>query len=209
MFRKDYFFSSFQKTLKVITWIDNMLIVSQNLANYGMALPKDTIFRFNLAWIDSIDSLENLLQKHSEHKILLDLPVNRVKPPGNNFTLDDLIPIIQNNHHIKYFAISNVESAEDIQNYVKLIPKDVIIIPKIENQAGILNLQEIIKSIQSNEKIVMLDHDDLFSSLVKNNESTTKFKDCVNQLIDFCEKNKVILLRTRGVIFSDDEKRIT
>ncbi len=74
---------------------------------------------------------------------------------------------------------------------------------------GILNLQEIVKSIQSNEKIVMLDHDDLFSSLIKNNESTTKFKDYVNQLIDFCEKNKVILLRTRGVIFSDDEKRIT
>jgi len=186
-----------------------MIIVSQNLASYGMSLPKDAIFRFNLAWIDSIDALENLLQKHSEHKIFLDLPVNRVKPPGNNFTLKDLIPIIQKNHHIKYFAISNVESAEDIQNYVKLLPKDVIIVPKIENQKGISNIQEIIKSIQSNEKIVMLDHDDLFSSLIKNNESTTKFKDYVNQLIDFCEKNKVILLRTRGVIFSDDEKRIT
>jgi len=186
-----------------------MLIVSQNLANYGMPLPKDAIFRFNLAWIDSIDALENLLQKHSKHKIFLDLPVKRIKPPGNNFTLEDLIPIIQKNHNIKYFAISNVESADDIQSYVKSLPKDVVIVPKIENQKGILNLQEIIKSIQSNEKIVMLDHDDLFSSLVRNNESTSKFKYYVNHIIDFCEKNNVILLRTRGVIFSDDEKHIT
>ena len=55
----------------------------------------------------------------------------------------------------------------------------------------------------------MLDHDDLFSSLVRNNEPESKFKEYVRKLIEFCNENNIILLRTVGVIFSDDEKRIT
>ena len=55
----------------------------------------------------------------------------------------------------------------------------------------------------------MLDHDDLFSALTKLNESPDKFKDYINELVEFCKKNNTILLRTIGVIFSDEEKRIT
>jgi len=53
----------------------------------------------------------------------------------------------------------------------------------------------------------MLDHDDLYSSLVKSNKSSS-FKEYVNNLIDFCNENNIILLRTKGVIFGDDEGRI-
>ena len=55
----------------------------------------------------------------------------------------------------------------------------------------------------------MLDHDDLYSSLIKQNESPLKFKDYINNLINFCTTNNVTLLRTIGVVFSDDEKRVT
>ena len=53
----------------------------------------------------------------------------------------------------------------------------------------------------------MLDHDDLFSSIIRKNEDKKSFQEYVRKLIDFCEKENISLLRTVGVMFSDDEKR--
>ena len=50
-----------------------MLIVSQNITNYDMPLPKDAIFRINLAWVNDIDELKIILNKHESHTIFLDL----------------------------------------------------------------------------------------------------------------------------------------
>jgi len=55
----------------------------------------------------------------------------------------------------------------------------------------------------------MLDHDDLFSSIIHNNEDKDNFQEYIKKLIDFCEENNISLLRTVGVVFSDDEKRTT
>ena len=55
----------------------------------------------------------------------------------------------------------------------------------------------------------MLDHDDLFSSIIHNNEDKNSFQKYIRKLIDFCEKENISLLRTVGVMFSDDEKRTT
>jgi hypothetical protein len=55
----------------------------------------------------------------------------------------------------------------------------------------------------------MLDHDDLFSSLIRKNENKDQFKKYIEKLVKFCEENEIGLLRTVGVIFSDDEKRIS
>lgn len=55
----------------------------------------------------------------------------------------------------------------------------------------------------------MLDHDDLFTSILKQNLPIPKFKEYFLKLVDFCEKNNVHLLRTVGVIFSDEEKKIS
>ena len=35
------------------------------------------------------------------------------------------------------------------------------------------------------------------------------FKNYIQKLVDFCDSNKIMLLRTIGVIFSDEEKRIS
>ena len=55
----------------------------------------------------------------------------------------------------------------------------------------------------------MLDHDDLFSSIIRNNEDKNSFQEYVKKLISFCDEENISLLRTVGVMFSDDEKRIT
>ena len=55
----------------------------------------------------------------------------------------------------------------------------------------------------------MLDHDDLYSNLIKNHESPEKFKEYVYILSEFCKKNNIVMLRTVGVIFSDEETRVT
>ena len=186
-----------------------MLIASQNLTNYGVPVPEKTIFRINLAWTNTLDELKNLLQRHNEHDIFVDLPIHRTKPPNNKYTLEEIIPIFKDNPNVKYLAISNVESSNDLKTYLDLLPTSITLVPKIESPIGVQNISNIMDSIPSEQKIAMLDHDDLYSSMLKNNEPSTNFVNYVNDLVDYCTKNNVILLRTIGVIFSDEEKRVT
>jgi len=183
-----------------------MLIISQNLSNYDVITPDDSILRINLAWIDHLDELKRILTLYSDSNIFLDLPIKRTKPPNNKYTLQDISQFFYDYENIKYFAISNVESKLDLAPYLSLIPKNVVLVPKIESEAGIKNIEEIIQNI-GDEKVLMLDHDDLFSSLLKAGKGAEEFQDLIKELIYFCDKNEVRLLRTVGVIFSDDEKR--
>ena len=95
-----------------------MLIASQNLSNHNVNLPQDTIYRINLAWIDDLESLKKILEKHKEHKIFLDLPKNRTKPPNNKYSMNELQPFLQSFQNIKYFAISNIDSAGDLSPFL-------------------------------------------------------------------------------------------
>lgn len=186
-----------------------MLIISQNLSNYNIPIPDDAVFRINLAWVNSMDELEMLLKKHAKHKIFLDLPINRTKPPGNNYSLSDIIPIINKHVNVKFFAVSNVESANDIITYKESLNSKVNIIPKIESPKGIENIQQITDVLDSEDKIIMLDHDDLYSALRSQNIPKEQFPEYIERLTKFCTENSVVLLRTIGVIFSDSEKRIS
>ena len=186
----------------------NMRIFSQNLTNYDIPLPKNSIFRINLAWINSLDELNSLLKKHENSEIFMDLPIGRTKPPNNKYSFDDLVSILNSNKNIRYFAISNVNSSQDLKSFMDTIPKHVSLVPKIESPEGVLNIKGI-TDILGNEKIIMLDHDDLFSNLIKKNENPEKFKDYITSLTEFCQKNDVTLLRTIGVVFSDEETRTT
>ena len=186
-----------------------MLIVSQNISQYSISFPNEVIYRINLAWINNLQELERLLKKHDKQKIFLDLPINRIKPPNNKYSLDDIVSILNSYENIKYFAISNVNNANDLEPYNDLIPKNVTIVPKIESPDGISNVSEIVQAIPGQEKILMLDHDDLFSALTKLAEPPSNFKNYINELVEFCKENNITLLRTIGVIFSDEEKRIT
>ena len=186
-----------------------MRIISQNVTNFGIEVSKDTIFRINLAWCSSVKQLRDILDAHKNNSIFLDLPIKRIKPPNNKYTLDDLIPVISSYNQIRYFAISNVESPDDLEDYIQKIPANIILVPKIESPTAIQNISEIVNAIPTDEKILMLDHDDLFSKIIKNNGVVDDFKKYIQKLVDYCNLNKIILLRTIGVIFSNEEKRIS
>jgi len=186
-----------------------MRIMSQNLITCGIPIPDDAILRINLAWCDNLEELKSILNRCTKNSIFLDLPLGRIKPPNNKYSLEELIPIIQSNKLVRYLAVSNVESASDLKKYIEILPKRIIIVPKIESPNAVSNIKEITNALNGKEKIVMLDHDDLFTNLKKNKESETKFPELVRNLINYCNKNNVILLRTIGVIFSDEEKRIS
>ena len=187
----------------------NLLLISQNVFSYDLSLPKDAILRINLAWCNSLDYLKSVLDTHKEFVFFIDLPVSRIKPPNNKYSLEDLIPIIESRKQIRYFAVSNVESKNDLQPFLEKLPSYVNIVPKIESLTAVLNIKEICNSLKTEKKIVMLDHDDLFSSIIRNNENKSRFQEYIKKLIDFCSENNISLLRTVGVVFSDDEKRIT
>ena len=185
-----------------------MLIISQNLTNYDIEIPHDAIFRVNLAWVNNLKELEDILGKHRSHKIFLDLPTNRTKPPNNKYDIDDLIPIMKSNPNIKYFAVSNINSLDDLEIYFNIIPKHVTIVPKIESVKGVSNIKQITDAL-ADDKIIMFDHDDLYSSIIKSKQPISKFLECFNRLAEHCNEQNVVLLRTIGVVFGDQEKKIT
>ena len=186
-----------------------MILISQNMENYNLTLPKEAILRINLAWCNSLKELEIKLAKNKKSEFFIDLPVGRIKPPNNSYSLDDMIPIIEANPCIKYLAVSNVENKNDLQPFLEKLPDYINIVPKIESQKAVLNIKEICDSLKTEKKIIMLDHNDLFSSIIHNNEDKNKFQEHIKSLIDFCNANSISLLRTVGVVFSDDEKRTT
>ena len=173
-----------------------------------MDIPQHAVFRVNLAWINDLKELEVILEKHKTHKIFLDLPTNRTKPPNNKYDITELSPIINSHQNIKYFAISNINSLDDLEIYFDIIPKHVTIVPKIESVKGVSNIKQITDAL-ADDKIIMFDHDDLYSSIIKSKQPTSKFLECFNKLAKHCNENNVILLRTIGVVFGDQEKKIT
>ena len=187
-----------------------MLLISQNVKNhYNFKLPDDVVLRINLAWCNSLDELKKIISNTNDFKLFLDLPQGRIKPPNNKYSLDEMVPILESNPQIKYFAVSNVEGKKDLDPFLEKIPKNIIIVPKIESPNAVDNIKEIFESLRDNKKMMMLDHDDLFSSIIKQNIDKNQFEIYIQRLAEFCNKNNVLLLRTVGVMFSDDEKRIT
>ena len=187
-----------------------MLLISQNIKNhYNLEFPDDVVLRINLAWCNNLEELKEKLSNEKNAKFFLDLPQGRIKPPNNKYSLEEMIPILESNKQIKYFAVSNVEGKNDLQPFLDKLPDHINIVPKIESPNAILNIKEICDALKTEKKVVMLDHDDLFSSIIRKNENKNNFQKYIRKLIDFCEKENISLLRTVGVMFSDDEKRTT
>ena len=72
-----------------------MLLISQNIESYNIKLPENTVFRINMAWCNSLKELESKLNKNKEMKFFIDLPIGRIKPPNNKYTLDEIFNILQ------------------------------------------------------------------------------------------------------------------
>ena len=57
-----------------------------------------------------------------------------------------------------------------------VVAASVSIVPKIESPKGVQNINEICNALKTNEKAVMLDHDDLFSNIIRNNQDKSTFR---------------------------------
>ena len=63
----------FGKNKYPLEFLNILIISSQNLANYDLNLPENTIFRINMAWCDSIEQFENILNKHKNNYFFIHL----------------------------------------------------------------------------------------------------------------------------------------
>jgi hypothetical protein len=180
-----------------------MLLMSYNLIQFDI-IPDWATIRINLAWHNTVKNLCQVL-RHIDKRgndVFLDFPSGRTKPPNKLIKLEYLAQIFHQFKNIKYFSISNVENKQDIGWLSHYVPPFINIVPKIESIRGIVNIKEIINSLEE-PKIIMIDHDDLYKDLLMNKiDGTTMYACYINPLKRLCTKNNVEVLQTSGVVFS-------
>lgn len=180
---------------------DQIMLVSQNLSK-SINFSKDTIMRINLAWISSKDTLFKLLEE-IDHDVFIDFPEGRIKPPSNSFLVEDIKPLITIFSNIRYIGVSNIETDYRIQFYKNIFDSQVQIVPKIETIKGIKNIKQISKSLSYDNKIIMLDHEDLFTDVNNQGHSSKYFTSLVDELVNYSRTHNLTLLRAKGIIFSN------
>lgn len=182
-----------------------IIVVSQNLLRYNIDIPSNAVLRVNLAWHEDLNSVKELLEEYESWRIFLDVPIGRKKPPNFEHNFKDIIKLIEEFSNIEYVAISNVENCDDVEHFQSLF-KNIKIVPKIETYTGIENCDEIIAALNYFPAILMLDHQDLYSDLIKLNDEKN-YLNIVKVLVAVCIKMDAQLLRTIGVIFSTEERK--
>ena len=175
-----------------------MIVISNYVQSTGMNYPEDAVIRINVAWIESSEALEQIMQSLSGRKIWLDYPTGRTKPPQPKFSLDETIEFTKR-YNVHYFAFSNAEDTLIIEEIRRKVPTNVVLVPKIETINGIGNLAEIMRAAKT--KIVMLDKEDLYTD-VKGNQ--VEFYRLVEQCRKKCKELDATCLELKGVVFGHD-----
>jgi citrate lyase beta subunit len=168
-------------------------------------IPDDAVIRINLAWEFSLDQLREdlrFIQEIGPYDVWLDDPVGRKKPPNNRYTIDELTQIVQEFPQVKYIAVSNVESPQDLQAYLRAFP-DCNIVPKIESRQAIFNLGMILRALPEEDRYLMLDREDLFSDFIRKGKPSDGFLDTVQHVHDLARGQKTQVLELKGVVFSE------
>lgn len=175
-----------------------MIIISNNALKYFDNLPKNLVVRVNTAWVNTVKELEILLE-NSTNSIYLDYAKGRTKYPRPKIKLKSLIKLANKMPRVDYFAISNSENPNKLSSIANELNPRIIIVPKIESIKGIKNLKSICKAART--KIIMLDKEDLYTSLKNNDRS---FRVWFNRLNKKAKENNIKILRLQGVIFDYD-----
>lgn len=183
---------------------NRIIVVSQNLLKYNIDVPLDAVLRVNLAWHENLGSVRELLEEYEAYNIFLDVPIGRKKPPNFKHGFKEVTKLIDEFSNVEYVAISNVENCDDVRHFQRDIFKRVKIVPKIETFDGVYNCDEIIGALNYFPVVLMLDHQDLYSDLVKLGREKD-YLSTVRMLTAICRKMDAQLLRTIGVIFSTEE----
>ncbi len=172
-----------------------MLVVSNHCYD-SIGSPADAVIRCNLAWSKDRDDAERTVSQLRGHKIFLDFPQGRTKPPKPVVTLDEAIALA-NKYEVDFFAVSNVESPYSLLGIRSLLKESIEICPKIETKRGVAAMSQIIKKV--GVKYIMLDKDDLFVDVGHDNKA---FEAWVQQARNHAAFEKVYLLELTGVVFS-------
>lgn len=135
-----------------------MLVISNNLIG-KMPIEEDTIIRINLAWVD-YEAAQAIISS-SKHKIYLDYPDGRKKPPRGKISLTEAIQL-SDNPNVKYFAVSNCEDVWKLKGIINELPKHIEFVPKIETEIGVNNMSDM-EAIGI--KTFMLDKEDLYTDV--------------------------------------------
>jgi hypothetical protein len=176
-----------------------MLILSNNLRKH-IEVPANAIIRINLAWY-SCDELKKNVEA-VENDIFFDWPSGRTKPPTNEHQISEIKNLAKVYKHIKYLGISNAESPNDVTPFVEMLSLQIV--PKIESIVGIENAESILKALPYENKVIMLDHEDLYNDLLNNNVPPDHLYDVyVAKLNKYCNQNNTKVLKTAGIVFSD------
>ena len=145
-----------------------MILLSNHLLQTkAITIDKDVVIRINIAWVRDEKQLKEYLD--IPYTVFLDYPIGRKKPPVPSLTIDGVIKIMNGYDNVKFFAISNSETYEGMKEVRDKLPKNISLVPKIETKNGILNIERVID--RSEASYIMLDREDLFSSLSSNNEA--------------------------------------
>ena len=173
-----------------------MLIVSNHLLDKtDLQFPDHAVMRVNVAWIKDLPELHEVLNRIT-HDVYLDYPQGRTKPPKPVITLQDTIATAHQFPHIKHFAVSNVEDPEDIFRIKEQLPSSIGIVPKIETERGIRNLEEIVHKIQN--RYIMFDKEDLYLDVERDTE---KFQSLIELTRKKSKELGIEILELHGVVF--------
>ena len=162
-----------------------------------MDIPEDAVIRINMAWVHSKEELIRVIENIKDRDIYLDYPQGRSKPPTPTLKIKDAYELMRKYDHIKYFAVSNIETVQNIQKIKAQLPERVEFVPKIETRQGVDNINRI---IDCNIQTIMLDKEDLYVNVGNDN---TEFFTLVDVMRKVCKNLKVTLLELEGVIFSE------
>lgn len=184
-----------------------MQLISRHLIDEGFPIPKDTVVRVNTGWEPSLEILCKQIEE-TKHDIFIDVSEKRRKPPHYRYSVSQLLFIFNTYEHVKYCAISNVETVDDIMYALWKLPSRVNIVPKIESMAGIDNIQEI-SNVLREPKIIMLDVEDLYTDILAHSISGEYlYTGFVNPLLRKCQELDIEVLKINGVVFSTMKKEV-
>ena len=168
------------------------------LSNHLLTLPQfenlslDVVIRINLSYVKDEAELERFLA--IPNYVFMDYPKDRTKPPAPTLSYQTSLNIAKQHDNVRFFAVSNIESIEDIEEYK--MPERIRLVPKIETVKGVENLDKI---LDCDIKHIMLDAEDLYTDC-DNKDIFLEAKEYVKCI---CEERDIQLLELYGVVFSD------
>jgi len=168
--------------------ISNHLLTLPQFANISI----DVVIRINLSYVRSEAELERFLTV--PNYVFLDYPKDRTKPPEPVLSYETALRIAKQHDNVKYFAVSNIENVEDVEEYK--MPERIKLVPKIETIEGVQNLDKI---LNCGIKYIMLDAEDLYTDC----GDKDIFLEAKTAVQEICKEREVQLLELYGVVFSD------